>query len=126
MGTGEQFHPDGNGDQARPERAEAKATAPGCEVIESAVAGPPGFKLTAENGWTIDAVESRQHEEAGAASWSMAIARRDQDRGARLGVFISFDVGELLHKREWQMSLEQEMAKVRQRVRQFLAGRKDG
>ena len=130
MGQGGQFYPDSNGataiDQTPTDRPDAKELAPGREINESTLAGPPGFKLTPENGWTLDAVESRQREEPGAASWSIAIASRDQDHSERLGVFISFDVGQLLNKREWQMSLEQEMAKVRQRARQLLSGRKDG
>jgi len=54
------------------------------------------------------------------------IASRDHDKSERLGVFISFDVGQLLNKREWQMSLEQGMARARQRARQFLSARRKG
>ena len=85
---------------------------------------PLGFTLTAESGWTVETVESSGGEEPGSASWSLATATQDEDKSQRLGVFISFDIGQLLNKREWQMTLEQEMAKVRQRVRQLLTARR--
>ena len=85
---------------------------------------PPGFKLTPGTGWTVETIESSDGEEPGSASWSLAIATQDEDKSQRLGVFISFDIGQLLNKREWQMTLEQEMAKVRHRVRQLLTARR--
>ena len=85
---------------------------------------PSGFKLTPGTGWTVETIESSGGEEPGSASWSVAIATQDGDKSQRLGVFISFDIGQLLNKREWQMTLEQEMAKVRQRVRQLLTARR--
>jgi hypothetical protein len=85
---------------------------------------PSGFKLTSGTGWTVETVESNPGETPGSASWSVAIATQDGDKCERLGIFISFDTGELLSKREWQMTLEQEMAKVRYRVRQLLTARR--
>lgn len=95
----------------------------------AATLAPSGFRLTPGTGWAVETIESSGGEEPGSASWSVAIATQDiatqdEDRSQRLGVFISFDIGQLLNKREWQMTLEQEMAKVRYRVRQLLTARR--
>jgi len=90
----------------------------------AAILVPSGFKLTPGTGWTVETIESSTGEEPGSASWSVAIATQDEDKSQRLGVFISFDIGHLLNRREWQMTLEQEMAKVRHRVRQLLTARR--
>lgn len=84
---------------------------------------PAAFGMTSGSGWTVQTVDQGADERSGAAFWSMAIATHDSGKNQRLGIFISFDIEQLLKKREWQMALEQEMANVRHRVRQFLAAR---
>ena len=84
---------------------------------------PAGFEMTSGSGWTVQTVDRSADEKPGSAFWSLAVATQDSGEKQRLGVFISFDIAELLNKREWQMTLEQEMANVRHRVRQFLAAR---
>ena len=101
---------------------EAKTDKPADE--STANSAPSGFKLTPETGWTVETIESNSSESPGSASWSLAVATRDGDKSERLGIFVSFDTGELLSKREWQLTLEQEMAKVRHRVRQVLTARR--
>ena len=82
---------------------------------------PAGFEMTSESGWTVQVVDRSADEKPGSPFWSLAVATEDGGENQRLGVFISFDIDQLLKKREWQMALEQEMANVRHRVRQFLA-----
>ena len=106
-----------NSDQARSAAADKSPDDGGVPV-------PSGFKLTSGNGWSVETVGSSDRADSGSTTWSVAIATQDQDKSERLGVFISFDIGQLLNKREWQMTLEQEMAKVRQRVRQLLSARR--
>jgi len=84
---------------------------------------PAGFEMTSGSGWTVQTVDRSGDEKPGSAFWSLAVATEDSGENQRLGVFISFDIDQLLKKREWQMALEQEMANVRHRVRQFLAAR---
>ncbi len=79
--------------------------------------------MTSGSGWTVETVDRSADEKPGSPFWSVAVATRENGENQRLGVFISFDIAELLSKREWQMALEQEMANVRHRVRQFLATR---
>jgi hypothetical protein len=92
-------------------------------VVEN-VQEPSGFDLSPRSGWSVKIIESSGNEDLDAASWSLAVATHDEDKRQRLGVFISFDIGQLFKKREWQMALEQEMAKVRHRVRQLLTSRR--
>jgi hypothetical protein len=104
---------------------EARKVSAGKQADESAaIPIPSGFKLTSGSGWTVEPVDSGGRDESDQTAWSVAVATNDEDKSQRLGIFISFDIGNLLSKREWQMTLEQEMAKVRQRVRQLLSARR--
>ncbi len=85
-----------------------------------------GFEISPASGWRAQTIETRANgdDQPGAPAWSLAVASQEEGKRERLGIFVALDVGELLAKREWQLTLEQEMANVRQRARQFLADRR--